>query len=307
MAPPQLKSKKPKKMKMKMKPQVLKIDANGGSVLKPALARRMSTLKKKASELSTLCDVAVCVVSVGANREIETWPENQQDAKSILLKHKNLGKLGKKIEKGSFSARKGTDYSFLKTMLEALNERIAVVMMRDGGTKTRTTSTCSFMEFYENIMGTSVLPDPPDQQQTMLLVDQVPHHQQEDYSTTISDGFYLDDLHIAAAAPTMSSIDDYVSWLMDDHNDIGLMKDYIQFCNSDLAPLPLESQEQQMPPLQPAQMDTNNSDHLGWLLGGGDIGLMDDYIQFYDSDLASPQDPQQQQQPSSLQLPQTTY
>ncbi|PQQ07329.1 uncharacterized protein Pyn_30225 [Prunus yedoensis var. nudiflora] len=264
MAPPQLKSKKPKKMKMKMKPQVLKIDANGGSVLKPALARRMSTLKKKASELSTLCDVAVCVVSVGADSEIETWPENQQDAKSILLKHKNLGKLGKKIEKGSFSARK-----------EALNERIGVVMMRDGGTKARTTNTCSFMEFYENIMGTSVLPDPPDQQQTMLLVDQVPHHQQEDYSTTNSDGFYLDDLHIAAAAPTMSSIDDYVSWLMDDHNDIGLMKDYIQFCDSDLATLPLESQEQQMPLLQPAQMDTNNSDHLGWLLGGGDIATSD--------------------------------
>ncbi|KAH0982987.1 hypothetical protein GBA52_010164 [Prunus armeniaca] len=258
MAPPQLKSKKPKKMKIKMKPQVLKIDANGGSVLKPALARRMSTLKKKASELSTLCDVAVCVVSVGANREIETWPENRQEAKSILLKHKNLGKLGKKIEKGSFSARKGTDYSFLETMLEALNERIGVVMMRDGGgTKTRTTSTCSFMEFYENIMGTSVLPDPPDQQQSMLLVDQVPHHQKEDYSTTNSDGFFLDDLHIAAASPTMSSIDDYVSWLLEDHNDVGLMKDYIQFCYSDLA---------------------------------------------------SPQDPQQQQQqPSSLQLPQTNY
>ncbi|CAL8999778.1 unnamed protein product [Prunus brigantina] len=291
MAPPQLKSKKPKKMK----PQVLKIDANGGSVLKPALARRMSTLKKMASELSILCDVAVCVVAVGADSEIETWPENQQDAKSILLKHKNLGKLGKKIEKGSFSAGKGTDYSFLDTMLEGLNES-GVVMMRDGGTKTRTTSTCSFMEFYENIMGTSVLPDPPDQLQSMLLVDQVPHHQQEDYCTTNSDGFYLEDLHIAAAAPTLSNIDDYVSWLLDDHNDIGLMEDYIQFGDSDLAPLPLESQEQKMPLLQPAQMDTNNSDHLSWLLGGGDIGLMEDYIQICDSDLASPLDPQQQQQ-----------
>ncbi|CAB4283200.1 unnamed protein product [Prunus armeniaca] len=104
----------------------------------------------------------------------------------------------------------------------------------------------------------------------------------------------------------MSSIDDYVSWLLDDHNDNGLMEDYIQFFYSDLAPLPLESQEQQMPLLQPAQMDTNNSDHLSWLLGGGDIGLMEDIIQFCDGDLASPQDPQQQQQPSSLQLPQTT-
>ncbi|KAL6276284.1 hypothetical protein ACE6H2_019885 [Prunus campanulata] len=306
MAPPQLKSKKPKKMKMKMKPQVLKFDANGGSVLKPALARRMSALKKMASELSILCDVAVCVVAVGVDSEIETWPENQQDAKSILLKHKNLGKLGKKIEDGSFSAGKGTDYSFLDTMLEGLNERIGVVMMRDGGTKTRTTCTCSFMQLYENIMGTSVLPDPPDQQQSMLLVDQVPHHQQEDYCTTNSDGFYLDDLHIAAAARTLSSIDDYVSWLLDDHNDTGLMEDYIQFCDSDLAPLPLESQEQQMPLVQPAQMDTSRSDHLSWLLGGGDIGLMEDYIQFCDSDLASPQDPQQQQ-PSSLQLPQTNY
>ncbi|KAL6293820.1 hypothetical protein ACE6H2_001962 [Prunus campanulata] len=142
------------------------------------MAKKGSTLKNKASRLSKLCDIAVYMIDVGADGEINAWPENQQDLKSVLLKYKNLKRGFKdRIEKGQFFVEKGfleivddqenrdlgIQDNCLGAELESLNERIGAVtmkmmMMRDD-------DKCSFMYLYKNIME----PDATDQQQQSSL------------------------------------------------------------------------------------------------------------------------------------------
>lgn len=50
---------------------------------------RRDTLKRKASELATLCNVDVCVICYGSDGTLELWPEDAAKARSIILKYIN--------------------------------------------------------------------------------------------------------------------------------------------------------------------------------------------------------------------------
>ncbi|KAL3579471.1 hypothetical protein D5086_020975 [Populus alba] len=49
---------------------------------------RKQTLRKKASELATLCDVPVCLVCVNPDGSTETWPEEEERAVDVLMAYK---------------------------------------------------------------------------------------------------------------------------------------------------------------------------------------------------------------------------
>ncbi|XP_077230635.1 agamous-like MADS-box protein AGL61 [Tasmannia lanceolata] len=53
-------------------------------------SKRILGLKKKTSELSTLCGIDTCIISFGPNREEpETWPENRSEVIRIIEKYKS--------------------------------------------------------------------------------------------------------------------------------------------------------------------------------------------------------------------------
>ncbi|KAK3183008.1 hypothetical protein Dsin_030294 [Dipteronia sinensis] len=66
--------------------------------------KRKSTLKKKAAQLSTLCDVDVCMVCFGPDRMVETWPENRSDVLDLIRKYGALSE--KAREKGKQNDKK---------------------------------------------------------------------------------------------------------------------------------------------------------------------------------------------------------
>ncbi|BFG34747.1 hypothetical protein CerSpe_210220 [Prunus speciosa] len=279
---------------------------------KTAMAKRGSTLNEKASELSKLCDIAVYMTAVGADGKIDSWPENQQDLKSVVLKYKNLRRgLIDQVEKGSFSAeivedREIGDLGFqdncLGSKLEALNERIGAVMrkmmkMRDDGNST-------FMELYKNITESSVEPDAAYQQQQRsslnLNLDPVDliiptpkakpnfigqFQQEKDYLSSIQDlrvpynGFEFDHYSVHT--------NDYLSLVLgDDHNDLQPQSsNYMEGLKIDghdvVAAMP--------------SMDATDDD-IKLLLSDCDIDMMQDDVQFCVNDLIDMllQDPQQQ-------------
>ncbi|CAK7325227.1 unnamed protein product [Dovyalis caffra] len=49
---------------------------------------RKKTLKKKASELATLCGVPVCLVCVNPDGTTETWPEEKERVVKVLMDYK---------------------------------------------------------------------------------------------------------------------------------------------------------------------------------------------------------------------------
>ncbi|KAH7522681.1 hypothetical protein FEM48_Zijuj07G0164400 [Ziziphus jujuba var. spinosa] len=54
------------------------------------LKNRKRTLKKKASELSTLCGAEVCMVFMDANGNLEVWPEDADKAYATFIKYNNI-------------------------------------------------------------------------------------------------------------------------------------------------------------------------------------------------------------------------
>ncbi|XP_020420972.1 uncharacterized protein LOC109949539 [Prunus persica] len=280
---------------------------------KTAMAKRGSTLKNKAGRLSKLCDIAVYMIAVGADGEIDAWPEIQQDLKSVLLKYKNL-KRGFKdgIEKGLFSVEKGfleivddrenrdlgIQDNCLGAKLESLNERIGAVtmkMMRDDG-------KCSFMDLYKNIME----PDAADQQQlsslnlnlnldpTDLVVPTPKPNLIGEINLNLDPGNvviptpkpnligqfqqdYLSSIH----EPTVDA-NDYLSLLMgnDHHNDVGLMEDYLQLYDLELPEEPQEQPQPQPPSVPSVEI---SDDDMKLLLSDCEIGLMEDDMQFCDN------------------------
>ncbi|XP_031274545.1 agamous-like MADS-box protein AGL75 [Pistacia vera] len=48
------------------------------------LNKRISTLKNKAAQLETLCDVKVCMVCFGHDGEVVTWPENKREVLHLI-------------------------------------------------------------------------------------------------------------------------------------------------------------------------------------------------------------------------------
>ncbi|CAI0410299.1 unnamed protein product [Linum tenue] len=55
-----------------------------------SLERRRRTLKKKAEELSTLCGIDVAYVRFDHNGRVDTWPEDPNKVKSIILKYREV-------------------------------------------------------------------------------------------------------------------------------------------------------------------------------------------------------------------------
>lgn len=70
-------------------------------VRKTSFKLRNPTLKKKAMELSALCDIPVCVISYdaaeGADGKAETWPENRDDVKAMIHDYENYHGVHKKF------------------------------------------------------------------------------------------------------------------------------------------------------------------------------------------------------------------
>ncbi|GMN72989.1 hypothetical protein TIFTF001_055306 [Ficus carica] len=50
----------------------------------------------KASELTALCKVEVCIVCFAPNGDLEVWPENPTKAESIIAKYREASKKGNK-------------------------------------------------------------------------------------------------------------------------------------------------------------------------------------------------------------------
>ncbi|PQQ10337.1 hypothetical protein Pyn_24403 [Prunus yedoensis var. nudiflora] len=233
---------------------------------KTTMVKRGSTLKNKAGRLLKLCDIAVYMISVGADGKINAWPENQQNLKSVLLKYKNLKRGFKdRIEKGLFSVEKvfleivddrenrdlGIQDNCLGAKLESLNERIGAVtmkmMMRDDG-------KCSFMDLYKNIME----PDAADQQQQSSL--------------NLNLNLHPTDLVIPTPTPNLIG---QINLNLDPGDP-----DYLQLYDLELPEEP-QVQLQPQPPSVPSVEISD--DDMKLLLSDCEIGLMEDDMQFCDN------------------------
>ncbi|CAN1304020.1 Agamous-like MADS-box protein AGL103 [Linum perenne] len=53
----------------------------------PSLKKRRRTLKKKAEELSTLCDIDVAYICFEPNTSVHHWPEDPNKVKDSILKY----------------------------------------------------------------------------------------------------------------------------------------------------------------------------------------------------------------------------
>lgn len=81
-------------------------------------SKRKSTLKKKAGELATLCDVRVCMVCFGPDEsKVEAWPENKTEVLDVInmyYKGLNSGQKGKQDNK----AKQDDLFGFLESKKE---------------------------------------------------------------------------------------------------------------------------------------------------------------------------------------------
>ncbi|KAL4203756.1 hypothetical protein AMTRI_Chr01g105430 [Amborella trichopoda] len=75
---------------------------------------RLKGIKKKASELSTLCNIDVCVICFGPNGELETWPEDQSTHMPVFERCIILAK-------SNWSKRKIDAYSTLEAQIDKLS------------------------------------------------------------------------------------------------------------------------------------------------------------------------------------------
>ncbi|XP_047331388.1 agamous-like MADS-box protein AGL103 [Impatiens glandulifera] len=55
---------------------------------KQQLTMKMTNIKKKSMELSSLCDIDVCFLCLEENGRIESWPDNLNQVKPILERYK---------------------------------------------------------------------------------------------------------------------------------------------------------------------------------------------------------------------------
>jgi hypothetical protein len=70
---------------------------------------RKQNLKKKASELATLCDVPVCLVCVNPDGSTETWPEEEERVVDVLMAYKAQTTLKNESKEGEKSTEKVVD------------------------------------------------------------------------------------------------------------------------------------------------------------------------------------------------------
>ncbi|CAH2079990.1 unnamed protein product [Thlaspi arvense] len=60
------------------------------SLAATSLANRLRTVFKKASELTTLCDIEACVIHYGPDGELQTWPKDRQKVRDLALRYSRL-------------------------------------------------------------------------------------------------------------------------------------------------------------------------------------------------------------------------
>lgn len=52
--------------------------------------KRMTSIKKKTTELATLCGIKACAIVFGPDGEIDSWPENPADARAMIGAYKDM-------------------------------------------------------------------------------------------------------------------------------------------------------------------------------------------------------------------------
>ncbi|KAI8003717.1 Agamous-like MADS-box protein AGL82 [Camellia lanceoleosa] len=60
--------------------------------------RRLNCIKKKTMELTTLCGINACLVCLGPNGEVETWPEKPSDVRDVISKYKGPSEIESESE-----------------------------------------------------------------------------------------------------------------------------------------------------------------------------------------------------------------
>lgn len=70
---------------------------------------RKQTLKKKASELATLCDVPVCLVCANPDGSTETWPEEEERVVEVLMAYKAQTTMKNESKEGEKGKEKVVD------------------------------------------------------------------------------------------------------------------------------------------------------------------------------------------------------
>ncbi|KAL1197250.1 Agamous-like MADS-box protein AGL75 [Cardamine amara subsp. amara] len=60
------------------------------SLASTSLSNRLETIFKKASELSILCEIEICVIYYGPDGELKTWPEEKEKVKDMAFRYSQL-------------------------------------------------------------------------------------------------------------------------------------------------------------------------------------------------------------------------
>ncbi|KAH0715004.1 hypothetical protein KY284_007909 [Solanum tuberosum] len=112
-----------------------------------AYQERKECIKRKSMELATLCDVKVCTVITGPNRELQTWPTNLDACKEVLYLYSQNLKPEKKHKKSSTPEPEEEQgekdlLTLLESKLAAVNKRIRLlekknVVVADKGKRKR--------------------------------------------------------------------------------------------------------------------------------------------------------------------------
>ena len=104
---------------------------------KEAFAKRKTSLKKKASELSTLCDVPVLLLFTGYKNELEVWPEDRCRALDVVSLYRAAAVRPRTVDAASFSPQKflerelrGLSLSHVEKELDGMIQKIEKRMAR---------------------------------------------------------------------------------------------------------------------------------------------------------------------------------
>ncbi|KAJ8567713.1 hypothetical protein K7X08_019921 [Anisodus acutangulus] len=95
--------------------------------------KKKETIKKKTRELSILCGIKACAILVGPNKEVDTWPENPTDLKTIIQSYKKSLINGKKKVKVNGDQSKESLLVKLNSKVAAVEKRIEFLKMVNNG------------------------------------------------------------------------------------------------------------------------------------------------------------------------------
>ncbi|KAJ6394874.1 hypothetical protein OIU77_023978 [Salix suchowensis] len=90
-----------------------------------SFSKRTKTLKKKAHEIQTLCDVKVCMVCFGPDSPVQTWPEGAVEVKDSIMSYK-----GNLLQKEIREQPHGDTIEILESKLFDLTEKVKLSMQR---------------------------------------------------------------------------------------------------------------------------------------------------------------------------------